>query len=105
MDADRPVEPDEARAPGHHPDAVEMHDGGARGSTDDGPRRVGDGREEHEGTSSGTSSEGRTEGDEHLMDRDAGVNRATTEAGSQTATADAQEGWNIPSNNLPAIGS
>ena len=99
--SDRPIEPDDARAHGNDPDAVEMHDGGERGSTDDGPRRVGDVSEEREGT----SSEGRSEGDEHLRDSDAGTNRATSDAGSQTATADVQEGWNIPSRVLPAIGS
>ena len=68
------------------------------------PRRVGDAREEREGA----SVEGRTEGDEHLMDRDAGTNRATTDAGGDTtggADARAQEGWNIPSSVLPPIGS
>ena len=48
MDADRPVEPGEARAHGNDPDAVEMHNGG----TEDGPRRVGEVREEREGTRS-----------------------------------------------------
>jgi Mn2+/Fe2+ NRAMP family transporter len=103
-DADRPVEPDEARAHGNDPDAVEMHDSGERGSDEDGPRRVGDLREEREGT----SSESRTEGDEHLSDPDAGTNRATSDAGREAggvAAADAQEGWNIPSRVLPAIGS
>ena len=101
---DRPVEPEEAKAHGNDPDAVEIHDaGGEQGTSSegDGPRRVGDLREEREET----GAEGRTEGDEHLRDPDAGTNRATSEAGRQTATADAQEGWNIPSNNLPAIGS
>jgi len=60
---------------------------------EDGPRRVGDVREEQEGT----GTEGRTEGDEHLGDRDAGQ-----DAG---AAADAQAGWNVPSRVLPAIGS
>jgi len=102
MDADRPVEPDEARAHGNDPDAVEIRDGGGgeRGSADDGPRRVGDVGEGQEGT----STEGRTEGDEHLRDSDAGTNRATSDAGG-VATADVQEGWNIPSRVLPPIGS
>ena len=60
---------------------------------EEGPRRVGDVREEREGT----GTEGRTEGDEHLGDRDAG-----RDAG---AAADAQAGWNVPSRVLPAIGS
>jgi len=79
-DADRPVDPE------------------------DGPRRVGDIREEKEGT----SAEGRTEGDEHLRDSDAATNRATSDAGRDTggvAAADPQEGWNIPSGVLPPIGS
>jgi len=109
MDADRPVEPDEARAHGNDPDAVEMHDGGGeRGSADDGPRRVGDLREGQESSSAETSSEGRTEGDEHLRDSDAGTNRATTDADRDTAHGPAgteQEGWNIPSRVLPPIGS
>ena len=99
-DPNRPVEPDEARAHGNDPDAVEMHNGG----TDDGPRRVGEVREEREGT----GAQGRTEGDEHLTDRDAETNRATSEAGRDAEPAggaDAQEGWNIPSGVLPPIGS
>jgi hypothetical protein len=103
-DPNRPVEPDEARAHGNDPDAVEMHDGGTGGSREDGPRRVGEVRNEREGT----SPEGRTEGDEHLTDRDAGVNRATSDAGRDAGAAggaDAQEGWNVPSRVLPAIGS
>ncbi|MDQ3375369.1 MAG: Nramp family divalent metal transporter [Actinomycetota bacterium] len=79
-DADRPVDPE------------------------DGPRRVGDIREEKEGT----SAEGRTEGDEHLRDSDAATNRATSDAGRDTggvAAADPQAGWNIPSGVLPPIGS
>jgi Mn2+/Fe2+ NRAMP family transporter len=102
--SDRPVEPDEARAHGNDPDAVEIHDDDERGSAEDGPRRVGDVREGREGT----SAEGRTEGDEHLRDPDAGTNRATSDAGRDAggvAAADAQEGWNIPSRVLPAIGS
>jgi Mn2+/Fe2+ NRAMP family transporter len=102
--SDRPVEPDEARAHGNDPDAVEIHDDGEQGSAEDGPRRVGDVREGPEGT----SAEGRTEGDEHLRDPDAGTNRATSDAGRDAggvAAADAQEGWNIPSRVLPAIGS
>lgn len=95
---ERPVEPDEARAHGNDPDAVEMHNGG----TDDGPRRVGEVREDREG------AQGRTDGDEHLRDSDAGTNRATSDAGRDVDTGPgsaAQEGWNIPSRNLPAIGS
>jgi hypothetical protein len=97
-DPNRPVEPDEARAHGNDPDAVEIHNGG----TDDGPRRVGEVRDEREG------AQGRTEGDEHLTDRDAETNRATSEAGRDAggvAAASAQEGWNIPSGVLPPIGS
>ena len=102
-DQNRPVEPDEARAHGNDPDAVEVHNGGARGSDEGGPRRVGDLREEQEGT----GAQGRGEGDEHLRDSDAETNRATTEAGRDAASTDAaaQDGWNIPSRNLPAIGS
>jgi hypothetical protein len=103
-DPNRPVEPDEARAHGNDPDAVEMHDGGERGSAEGGPRRVGDLREEREGT----GAQGRTEGDEHLTDRDAETNRATSDAGRDAGAAggaDAQEGWNVPSRVLPAIGS
>ena len=104
MDADRPVEPDEARARGNDPDAGETYNGGERGSEESGPRRVGNVREEREGT----SAQGRTEGDEHLRDPDAGTNRATSDAGRDTggvADADAQEGWNVPSGVLPPIGS
>ncbi len=68
---------------------------------EDGPRRVGDVREEREGT----GTEGRTEGDEHLRDSDAGTNRATSDAGGDTGHADPQAGWNIPSGVLPPIGS
>jgi hypothetical protein len=68
---------------------------------EDGPRRVGDVSEEREGT----STEGRTEGDEHLRDSDAGTNRATSDAGGDTGHADPQAGWNIPSGVLPPIGS
>jgi Mn2+/Fe2+ NRAMP family transporter len=101
---DRPVEPDEARAHGNDPDAVEIRDGGTGGSEGDGPRRVGEAREEREGA----GTQGRTEGDEHLRDSDAGTNRATSDAGGDTgavADARAQEGWNVPSRVLPAIGS
>ena len=101
---DRPVEPDEARAHGNDPDAVEVHNGGSGGSEGDGPRRVGEVRGDQEGA----GAQGRTEGDEHLRDSDAGTNRATSEAERDAATGPgsaAQEGWNIPSNNLPAIGS
>ena len=75
---DRPVEPDEARAHGNDPDAVEVHNGGAGGSEGDGPRRVGEVRGDQEGAGAETS-------------------RATSDA--------AQEGWNVPSGVLPAIGS
>src|SRR5918995_2334508 len=69
------------------------------------PRRVGDVREGQEGTSAGdrTDPEGH-----HLTDPDAGTNRATSDAASDTATAAAaaaQEGWNVPSRVLPVIGS
>ena len=57
----------------------------------DGPRRVGDIREER-----GAGDEGHP--------RDAGTGGATSDAGG-VAAVDAQEGWNIPSRNLPAIGS
>jgi len=102
--SDRPIEPDEARAQGNDPDAVEIRDSGEQGSEGDGRQRVGDVREEREGS----SAEGRTEGDEHLRDSDAGANRATSEAGRDTggvAAADPQEGWNVPSRVLPPIGS
>jgi Mn2+/Fe2+ NRAMP family transporter len=101
---DRPVEPDEARAHGNDPDAVEVHNGGSGGSEGDGPRRVGEVRGDQEGA----GEQGRTEGDEHLRDSDAGVNRATSDAGRDAATGPgsaAQEGWNIPSRVLPPIGS
>jgi Mn2+/Fe2+ NRAMP family transporter len=101
---DRPVEPDEARAHGNDPDAVEIRNGGTGGSQEDGPRRVGEVREGQEGA----SAQGRTEGDEHLRDSDAATNRATSEAGQDAATGPgsaAQEGWNIPSRVLPPIGS
>jgi Mn2+/Fe2+ NRAMP family transporter len=91
-DPDRPVEPDEARAQGNDPDAVRM--------SGDGP----DG-----GTQSGTGAGDRTDPEgHHLTDPDASTNRATSDAGSGTATATAaaaQEGWNVPSRVLPAIGS
>jgi hypothetical protein len=85
MDADRPVEPDEARAHGNDPDAVEIRDGGSgeQGSTGYGPR----GGE--------TDPEGH-----HLTDPDAGTNRATTDAGQDTPQGPAgqeQEGWDVPS--------
>ena len=87
----RPGEPDEAH--GNAPDAAEVREGGAG----DGPRRVGELREEREGS----GDQGRFEGDEHLTDRDTEARR---DAGG-TAAADAQEGWNIPSGVLPPIGS
>src|SRR5918992_4851034 len=107
-DPDRPVEPDEARAQGNDPDAGRMSgDGPDRGTQPDesAPRRVGDVREEREGTGAGdrTDPEGH-----HLTDPDAGTNRATTDAGRDTATGPAgteQEGWNVPSRVLPSIGS
>jgi hypothetical protein len=85
-DPDRPVEPDEARAQGNDPDAVRM--------SGDGP-----------GSGERTDPEGH-----HLTDPDAGTNRATSDAGQDAggvavAGADVQEGWNIPSRTLPAIGS
>jgi hypothetical protein len=101
---DRHLEPDEARAHGNDPDAVEVHDSGTGGSEGDGPRRVGEVRQGQEGA----GAQGRTEGDEHLRDSDAGTNRATSEAGRDAATGPgsaAQEGWNIPSGVLPPIGS
>jgi len=106
-DPDRPVEPDEARAHGSDPDAVRMSgdgpDGGTR-SDESAPRRVGDVRQEREGTDTDrTDPEGH-----HLTDPDAGTNRATTDADRDTAqgpAGDQQEGWNVPSRVLPAIGS
>ena len=91
-DPDRPVEPDEARVQGNDPDAV---------------RRSSDGADT--GTQPEGSTEDRTDPEgHHLTDPDAGTNRATSDAEREAggvATADAQEGWNLPSNNLPAIGS
>jgi hypothetical protein len=91
-DPDRPVEPDEARAQGNDPDAVRM--------SGDGP----DG-----GRQSGTSAGDRTDPEgHHLTDPDAATNRATTDADRDTAHGPAgaeQEGWNVPSRVLPAIGS
>jgi len=72
---DRPVEPDEARAHGNDPDAVEIRNGGTGGSEGDGPRRVGEVREDREG---------------------AGAQDAGREAATGPGSA-AQEGWNIPS--------
>jgi len=102
-DPDRPVEPDEARAHGNDPDAGRMSGDGPDGGTrpdESAPRRVGDVREEREGAGAGdrTDPEGH-----HLTDPDAGVNRATTDAGRDTArgpAGDAQEGWNVPSRVL-----
>ena len=107
-DPDRPVEPDEARAQGNDPDAVRSSGDGPDGGTqadERAPRRVGDVREEREGTSAGdrTDPEGH-----HLTDPDAGTNRATTDAGRDTAqgpAGDPQEGWNVPTRTLPPIGS
>lgn len=79
MDADRPVEPEGTRAPGNDPDAVHREGGDSGTGTQPGesaPRRVGDLREDREGT----DTEERTD-------------------------PNAQEGWNIPSRGLPAIGS
>jgi hypothetical protein len=91
-DPDRPVEPDEARAQGNDPDAVRMSGDGPDGETQ-----------------SGTTSGDRTDPEgHHLTDPDAGTNRATTDAGRDTATGPAgteQEGWNVPSRVLPPIGS
>ena len=106
-EGDRPVEPDEARAQGNDPDAVRMSGDGPDGGTradEDAPRRVGDVREEREGTDTDrTDPEGH-----HLTDPDAATNRATTDADRDTAQGPAgveQEGWNVPSRVLPAIGS
>jgi hypothetical protein len=97
MDADRPVGPDEARARGNDPDAVETYNGGERRAEESGPRRVGDLREEREGT----SAEGRTEGDEHLRDPDAGTNRATSDAEVFMETGTPAAGWNLPTKYFP----
>ena len=77
-DPDRPVEPDEARAQGNDPDAVRMSGDGP--PEESAPRRVGDVRE-----------------DQAVSDAD----RDTATA----AAAAAQEGWNVPTGRLPAIGS
>jgi hypothetical protein len=91
-DPDRPVEPDEARAQGNDPDAVRMSGDGPDGETQ-----------------SGTSSGDRTDPEgHHLTDPDAATNRATTDAGRDTAqgpAGDPQEGWNVPTRTLPPIGS
>jgi Mn2+/Fe2+ NRAMP family transporter len=85
-DTDRPVEPEESA-----------------------PRRVGDIREERERARAGAQPEDRTDPEgHHLTDPDAGTNRATTDAGRDTAQAtagDVQEGWNVPTRTLPPIGS
>ena len=106
-DPDGPVEPDEARAHGNDPDAVRMSGDGPDGGTqpdESAPRRVGDVRQEREGTDTDrTDPEGH-----HLTDPDAGTNRATTDADRDTAqgpAGDQQEGWNVPSRVLPSIGS
>jgi hypothetical protein len=91
-DPDRPVEPDEARAQGNDPDAVRM--------SGDGP---GAGTRPEDGAGDRTDPDGH-----HLTDPDAGTNRATTDAERDVgrgAGGDPQEGWNIPSRTLPAIGS
>jgi Mn2+/Fe2+ NRAMP family transporter len=102
-DPDRPVEPEEARAQGNDPDAVRMSGDGP--GDENSPRRVGDVREEREGA----DTEGRTDPEgHHLTNPDAATNRATTDAGRDTAqgpAGEAQEGWNVPSRVLPAIGS
>ena len=67
-------------------------DTGRGSGPEDGPRRVGDVREEREGA----STQERTEGDGHLGAHGAGANGSASGA---------QEGWNIPSRVLPAIGS
>jgi len=102
-DPDRPVEPDEAREHGNDPDAVRMS---GDGPGDEGaPRRAGDLREEREGA----GAEGRTDPEgHHLTDPDAATNRATTDADRDTErgpAGDPQEGWNVPTGRLPAIGS
>jgi hypothetical protein len=107
-DPDMPVEPDEARAQGNDPDAVRMSGDGPDGGTqseESAPRRVGDVREGQEGA--GAQGETDPEG-HHLTDPDAATNRATTDAGRDTATGpagDPQEGWNVPTRTLPPIGS
>ncbi len=105
--SDRPLEPDEARAQGNDPDAVRMSGDGPDGGTRAGEgaqRGVGDVGGEREGTDTNrTDPEGH-----HLTDPDAATNRATSDAGRDTAhgpAGDQQEGWNIPSKVLPAIGS
>ena len=106
-EGERPVEPDEARAHGNDPDAVRMSDDGPDGGTradESAPRRVGEVRGEQEGTDADrTDPEGH-----HLTDSDAATNRATTDADRDTAQGPAgseQEGWNVPTGKLPAIGS
>jgi hypothetical protein len=102
-DPDRPVEPDETRAQGNDPDAVRMSGDGP--GDENAPRRVGDLREEREGASAGDRTN--PEGD-RLTDPDAATNRATTDADRDTAqgpAGDVQEGWNVPTGRLPAIGS
>ncbi len=106
-EGDRPVEPDEARAHGNDPDAVRMSGDGPDGGTradESAPRRVRDVSGEQEGTDTNqTDPEGH-----HLTDPDAATNRATTDADRDTPHGPAgqeQEGWNVPSRVLPAIGS
>src|SRR3712207_6915773 len=73
-------------------------DGGTR-SDESAPRRVGDVRQEREGTDTNrTDPEGH-----HLTDPDAGTNRATTDADRDTVQGPAgqeQAGWNVPSRVL-----
>src|SRR3712207_1561094 len=79
-------------------------DGGTQ-ADESAPRRVGDVREEREGTGAGDRAD--PEG-HHLTDPDAGTNRATTDADRDTErgpAGDPQEGWNVPTGRLPAIGS
>jgi Mn2+/Fe2+ NRAMP family transporter len=77
-DPDRPVEPDDARTHGNDPDAVRMS--GDSPPDESAPRRVGDVREDQAVSDA---------------DRDAATG----------ADERAQEGWNVPSRVLPAIGS
>jgi len=102
-DPDRPVEPEDARAQGNDPDAVRMSGDGP--GDESAPRRGEDVREARVGA----DAEGRTDPEgHHLTNPDAATNRATTDAGRDTAqgpAGEAQEGWNVPSRVLPAIGS
>jgi Mn2+/Fe2+ NRAMP family transporter len=99
-DPDRPVEPDDARAHGNDPDAVRRSgDGPEREERPDesAPRRVGDVREERQGTDTDrTDPEGH-----HLTDPDAGTNRATSDAEVFMETGEPAPGWNLPTKNFP----